>query len=98
MQAKPVWSVPVYLVLAGVMSIGTALAAPVERNAPVQLAALSAPAAPATTAVRTFPAHEAGVRAAAAQGAEPLRRYIFRTRMIHNFYYNDFARDIPGNG
>jgi hypothetical protein len=38
-----------------------------------------------------FPAHERGVRQAAAQGNEPLRRYIWRTRMIHNFYFNDFA-------
>ena len=39
----------------------------------------------------TFPAYQANVRAAAAQGPDELRRYVHRTRMIHNFYYNDFA-------
>jgi hypothetical protein len=34
---------------------------------------------------------EAGVRRAAAQGPEALRRYIWRTRMIYNYYYWDFA-------
>ena len=31
------------------------------------------------------------VRAAAAQGPEALRRYIWRTQGIYNFYYDDFA-------
>jgi predicted RNase H-like nuclease len=35
--------------------------------------------------------YEAGVRAAARQGPDPLRRYIWRTRMVYNFYYGDFA-------
>jgi hypothetical protein len=54
-------------------------------------------AAPATTALRSgaaidgYPAYQRGVRKAAAEGPEALRRYIWRTRMIHNFYYNDFA-------
>jgi hypothetical protein len=39
----------------------------------------------------TFPAYQAKVRAAAAQGPDALRRYVHRTRMIYNFYYNDFA-------
>jgi hypothetical protein len=34
---------------------------------------------------------ERGVREAAAEGNEALRRYIWRTRMIYNYYYNDFA-------
>ena len=38
-----------------------------------------------------FPAHQRGVRAAAAQGPESLRRYVYRTRMIYGFNYNDFA-------
>lgn len=38
-----------------------------------------------------FPAHQRGVRQAAAEGNEALRRYIWRTRMIYDFYYNDFA-------
>ena len=32
-----------------------------------------------------------GVRKAAAQGPNELRRYIFRTRMIYNFDYEDWA-------
>ena len=35
--------------------------------------------------------HEAGVRAAARQGPDALRQYVWRTRMIYGFYYGDFA-------
>jgi hypothetical protein len=35
---------------------------------------------------------EAGVRQAAAQGSEALRRYVWRTRMIYNYYFWDFAK------
>ena len=38
-----------------------------------------------------FPAHQRGVRNAAAEGPDALRRYVWRTRMIHNFSYEDFA-------
>jgi len=38
-----------------------------------------------------FPAYQRGVRAAAAEGPESLRRYVHRTRMIYGFNYNDFA-------
>jgi hypothetical protein len=41
---------------------------------------------------RSFPSSEAGVRRAAAQGSEALRRYIYRTRMIYNYYFWDFAK------
>lgn len=41
--------------------------------------------------VDEFPAYQRGVRAAAAEGTEALRRYVWRTRMIYNFYYYDFA-------
>jgi hypothetical protein len=41
--------------------------------------------------IEPFPAYQTGVRAAAAQGPEALRRYLWRTRMIYNFYYDDFA-------
>ena len=34
--------------------------------------------------------HEAGVRAAARQGPDALRQYVWRTRMIYSFYYGDF--------
>ena len=49
----------------------------------------AAAAAPANS--EAFPAYQRGVRAAAAEGNEALRRYVWRTRMIYNFYYQDFA-------
>ncbi|HEY7943779.1 MAG: hypothetical protein ACHP7M_09025 [Burkholderiales bacterium] len=48
-------------------------------------------AAPDSTTPRSFPSSEAGVRRAAAQGSGALRRYIWRTRMIYNYYFWDFA-------
>ena len=48
--------------------------------------------AEASTAARGFNPIEAGVRRAAAQGPDALRRYIWRTRMIYNYYYWDFAK------
>ena len=46
-----------------------------------------APAVP----VEEFPAYQRGVRKAATEGPEALRRYVWRTRMIYNFSYKDFA-------
>ena len=43
------------------------------------------------TPYAAFPAYQRGVREAAAQGNEALRRYVWRTRMIYGFYYPDFA-------
>lgn len=42
-------------------------------------------------APRAFRPLERGVREAAAESNEALRRYIWRTRMIYDYYYNDFA-------
>jgi len=36
-------------------------------------------------------ANQRGVRKAAAESPEALRRYVWRTRMIYNFSYKDFA-------
>jgi hypothetical protein len=47
--------------------------------------------APLAASTEAFPAYQRGVRDAAAQGNEALRRYVWRTRMIYNFYYHDFA-------
>jgi hypothetical protein len=47
---------------------------------------------PAPMVVQTYPAYEAGAVAAAKEGPEALRRYLWRTRMIYNFYYPDFVR------
>jgi hypothetical protein len=45
-----------------------------------------------STLRRSFPPSEAGVRRAAAQGPEALRRYIWRTRMIYNYYFWNFVK------
>ena len=55
----------------------------------VAQAAVVAPAP--MVVVRSYPAYEAGAVAAAKQGPEALRRYLWRTRMIYNFYYPDFV-------
>jgi hypothetical protein len=57
----------------------------------VIVAQAAMPAPPARVIVEVFPSYQTGVRAAAAQGPEALRRYLWRTRMIYNFHYNDFA-------
>lgn len=62
--------------------------------APVIVAQASPPASTSHStalAIDEHPAHQQGVRKAAAEGPEALRRYIWRTRMIYNFYYYDFA-------
>ena len=41
---------------------------------------------------RCYPPSEAGVRRAAAQGPEALRRYTWRTRMIYNYYFWNFVK------
>lgn len=74
----------------------SAMAADVEVQAdaaPVVVAqALPAPGTrTAEPIANRYPAYQRGVRMAAAEGPEALRRYIWRTRMIYNFYYYDFA-------
>ena len=46
--------------------------------------------APTMVVVRTYPDYMARAVAASAEGPEALRRYLWRTRMIYNFYYPDF--------
>ena len=41
----------------------------------------------------SFPSSETGVRKAAAEGPESLRRYVQRTRMIYNYFYWNFAKE-----
>ena len=43
--------------------------------------------------VAGYPSIETGVRRAANQGPEALRRYISRTRMIYGFYFPDFVKN-----
>lgn len=54
-------------------------------------AALSAAPSRQTAAFDAVPSHLRGVRRAAAEGPDALRRYIWRTRMIYDFYYYDFV-------
>ncbi len=61
--------------------------------APIVIAQVSEPASVSTRGAvpDALPAYQRGVRQAAAESNEALRRYIWRTRMIYNFYYDDFA-------
>ena len=72
-----------------------AASADMEVNAAPVVVAQALPAPSTRTAAPTagrYPVYQRGVRRAAAEGPEALRRYIWRTRMIYNFYYYDFAR------
>ncbi len=46
-----------------------------------------------STAPYIYPASEAGIRRAAAQGPLALHLYVYRTRMIYNYYIWDFAKE-----
>ena len=46
-----------------------------------------------STTQYVYPSSEAGVRRAAAQGPLALHLYIYRTRMIYNYYFWDFAKE-----
>lgn len=99
MSSKPLSKLPGLIVLASALSIGFVAAGPAAaEDAPIQLAAASTPISAGAKQAMAFPAHEAGVRAAAARGPDELRWYVQRTRMIHQFYYNDFAKDLPSAG
>ncbi len=49
------------------------------------------PAASDSTTPLIYPSSEVGLRRAAAQGPVALHLYIYRTRMIYNYYIWDFA-------
>jgi hypothetical protein len=78
-----------------------ALASPVASPTSVSQTSMQVAVADSTEAVaqvsgstmpHSFPPSEAGVRRAAAQGPEALRRYIWRTRMIYNYYFWNFVK------
>jgi len=59
---------------------------------PVVVAEVSTPGTPAVMpAGNEDPVHLRGVRKAATESPEALRRYIWRTRMIYNHWYDSFA-------
>jgi hypothetical protein len=49
-------------------------------------------AASGSTTQYVYPSSEAGLRRAAAQGPVALHLYIYRTRMIYNYYIWDFVK------
>ena len=89
-----------HLLLSGALALGSAVAfasdAGVDRSGagtPLVLAqATATQARPASAnSAANFPPLEAGVRRAAAEGPDALRRYVWRTRMIYNYYMPDFV-------
>ncbi|HEX6138193.1 MAG TPA: hypothetical protein VF059_11060 [Casimicrobiaceae bacterium] len=101
MSSKPIRCTLVggAVVALAVVASPAAFAAEPDRAAaadqtPVVVAQAAAPATGAPAAAvpaEAFPSYQRGVRQAAAEGTLALRRYLWRTRMIYNFYYNDFA-------
>lgn len=93
--------VPKTMVLATAMwgcataTLAASVSEPNSTLQPIVLAQTQAPVASwrLTTVVdeQAYPAYQAGVRRAAAEGPDALRRYVWRTRMIYNFYFNNFA-------
>ena len=86
------------------LAIGVAMAFPAaaapeppanDSNTAPTLVAQSAPqssnASDLVVADDAFPSYQRGVRKAATEGPDALRRYVWRTRMIYNFSYKDFA-------
>ena len=93
---------PIALAIALALGATATSAAVAETDAkgpatePKVLLAQSTPAPTPAAAPATDPAAgknplQAGAWRAAAQGIEPLRRYLWRTRMIYNFYIRDFV-------
>jgi hypothetical protein len=89
--------------LAGALALAAtaALANPLAQQASVPQTSVQLALADSTetaaqvsgsTMPRSYPPSEAGVRRAAAEGPEALRRYIWRTRMIYNYYFWNFVK------
>jgi hypothetical protein len=71
------------------LGAGAASAAGDAQTIVVAQTTVATPAA--VVVVRTYPDYMKRAVAASAQGPEALRRYLWRTRMIYNFYYPDFV-------
>src|SRR5690348_5962982 len=83
---------------AGITSVAAAAAdmSGTEASAPLVLAQASTPAMAGDRVVvpgGAYPEYQRGVREAASQGPEALRRYIWCTRMIYDYYFPDFVLD-----
>lgn len=85
-------SAAVALVLVTSAALATDATIPEPNAAPIIVAQASTSVVPtATPAGKEDLPHLRGIRKAATESPEALRRYIWRTRMIYNFRYNDFA-------
>jgi hypothetical protein len=83
------------LALAATAALANPVASPTSvRQTSMQVAVADSTETVAQVSASTtsFPPSEAGVRRAAAQGPEALRRYIWRTRMIYNYYFWSFVK------
>ena len=77
--------------LSATFALGAGIASAAGNDQAVVVAQATV-ATPATVVVvRTYPDYMKRAVAASAQGPEALRRYLWRTRMIYNFYYPDFV-------
>ena len=85
------------LMIASLCAAGAAFAQaapPSSADAPVLVAAAPVQPTPSVQIAASRPVHGTlrGVLAAADQGPQALRRYLWRTRMIYGYQYEDFAR------
>src|SRR5262249_47615283 len=83
------------LAVAAAVSFAQAPSQPETLAEPVVVAMaplMTTDARQASTTATEYPPLQAGVRRAAAQGPDALRRYIHRTRFIFAWYYPDFAQ------
>ena len=82
-----------------VLAASTALADASAPQLPVPEASVklavadSTETTPRATTPLIYPSSDAGLRRAAAQGPVALHLYIYRTRMIYNYYIWDFAKE-----
>jgi len=87
-------TIALFALSAGIAFAATTTPDSAATSADRVIVAQAAVVTPAPMVVQTYPSYEAGAVAAARQGPEALRRYLWRTRMIYNFYYPDFVQYI----
>ena len=76
-----------------VLAASTAFADASAPQLPVPEASVKLAVADSTqTTPLIYPSSDAGLRRAAAQGPVALHLYVYRTRMIYNYYIWDFAK------
>lgn len=75
--------------LCATFALGASAASAAGNDQPV-VVAQAVVVAPTMVVARPYPDYMSRAVAAAAESPEALRRYLWRTRMIYNFYYPDF--------